>query len=477
MDGADKKHLRRTPTETCGAAPSVQEATRDGKKGVFIKTFGCQMNEYDTQKLYRILSHDYSVVEEPEEADLILVNTCSVRDKPQQKLYSLLGRYRNLKKKRDGLMIGVGGCVAQQEGENILNDAKVVDFVFGTHNLSLVPSLIESRQQGRGRQAAIDYRDEWEELPLGSGAVGDASAFVSISRGCNKNCAYCIVPTTRGKEVSRAKEEILREVRLLAHRGIREVVLLGQTVNSWGRDFSPRLKFSQLLREVAAVPGIERIRFTSPHPQEVREDFFRILEEIPQVCRHIHLPLQSGSDRVLKAMNRNYRMRRYYEIVDGLRSTAPDIALSTDLIVGFPGETQEDFEETLEAMRRVRFDSSYSFMFSPRPGTLAESLPEQVLLEEKKERLYQLQALQEEITSERLSGWVGRECEVLIDGPSKNDPTVYQGRNSQNYLVHLSSERTPPRTGDIFRVVVEKALRHTLEGRSVGNGAECRPAL
>jgi len=370
----------------------------DALPGVYIRTFGCQMNVYDTEKLYRILDDRYAAVDSPEKAELILVNTCSVREKPEHKLYSLLGQLRELKEQDPNLLIGVGGCVAQQEGDRILKRNSAVDFVFGTHNLSLVPSLIERRRQGLGRQVAVDYRDEWEELPLGSSVQGRTSVFVSISRGCNKNCTYCIVPTTRGSEVSRALDEVLREVRVAVHRGAKEVILLGQTVNSYGLDLEPRVKFVELLERVAEVDGIQRIRFTSPHPQEVRSDFYRLVSENPKVCHHIHMPLQSGSDRILKAMNRNYRRKRFLSIVEGLRESVPDIAISTDLIVGFPGETRSDFEETLEMMRRVKFDSSYSFAFSRRPGTIAADLGGQLPQEEKLIRLQELQALQEEIT-------------------------------------------------------------------------------
>ena len=450
---------------------SETAAPQPSRQGLYIKTFGCQMNEYDSQKLAKILESDYELVAAPEDADLILVNTCSVRDKPEQKLYSLLGEVRDLKARKPGVMIGVGGCVAQQEGHNIVRRSKAVDFVFGTHNLSLVPALIAQRVAGGAPQVAVDYREEWEDYPLGFPEDGRISRFVSISRGCNKNCTYCIVPTTRGKEVSRAPEEIEREVRIAVARGAREIVLLGQTVNSYGLDFSPRQSFVSLLRRVADISGVERIRFTSPHPQEVRSDFIDIVCENRKVCRHIHLPLQSGSDRILKAMNRNYRRHRFLAIVEALRSRVPDMAMTTDIIVGFPGETEEDFEQTLEVMRAVRFQNSFSFIFSPRPGTPAallesEFLPREIALE----RLQRLQRLQEEHAREALEGWVGKEVEVLLEGPSAADQELLCGRTSQNLVINLTESTPRHQPGDMVVLEVVGCNRFTLSGRMVTAG-------
>ena len=450
-----------TREETSGN-PSEDAAD---KKGVYIKTFGCQMNVYDTEKLYKILDARYAPVEAPDEADLILINTCSVRDKPEQKLYSMLGEMKRLKTSNPELLIGVGGCVAQQEGDTIVKRSKNVDFVFGTHNLSLVPSLIDLRESGADPQVAVDYRDEWEELPIGLSGPSRTSVFVSISRGCNKNCSYCIVPTTRGKEVSRAVDEILRECKIAAHRGAREVVLLGQTVNSYGLDLSPRLKFVDLLDRISEVEGIERIRFTSPHPQEVRKDFYELVANNPKICRHIHMPLQSGNDRILKLMNRNYRSQKYRDIIDGLKNRVPDIAITTDIIVGFPGETEEEFQDTLAMMEYVGFDSSYSFMFSPRPGTKAATMEEQLPHDVKLDRLQRLQALQLEITANNLQRWVGKTAEVLIDGPTKEDGRRLQGRISQNVLVNLEEVYEDLEPGQLVQVEITDAARFTLKGR------------
>lgn len=447
--------------------PTVEE-----KKTVYIRTYGCAMNEHDSQKLYKILENEYSPVDTPEQADLVLINTCSVRDKPEKKLYSVLGEIKALKDARPGMMIGVCGCVAQQEGQAIIKRSKNVDLVFGTHNLSLVPSLIQLRKRGAPPQVAVDYREDWEELPLGfaetdpsrNGKTNHVTAFISISRGCDKACTYCIVPTTRGPEVSRSLSEIEREVKIAAHRGSKEIVLLGQTVNSYGRDLNPRVSFVQLLERVSQIEGIERIRFTSPHPQEVREDFIECVSSNPKVCHHIHMPLQSGSDRILKAMNRNYRRDKYLRIIDALKSRVPDMAISTDIIVGFPGETEEDFQQTLEVMDIVQFDLSYSFVFSPRPGTPAASIPELITEEEKLRRLQILQARQLEIMASRLSQWVGKTVEVLIDSPSKHDEKCMQGRTSQNIVVNFPVPHEGLALGKLVPTKITAAKRYTLIG-------------
>ena len=437
------------------------------RKKVFIRTFGCQMNEYDSAKLYRILEGQYQSVDAADKADLVIVNTCSVRDKPEQKLYSYLGQMKELKEQNPGMMIGVGGCVAQQEGHRIVKRSKTVDFVFGTHNLSLVPSLISKRENGSEPQVAVDYRDEWEELPLGLSDGNRVSVFVSISRGCNKNCTYCIVPTTRGREVSRDPGEIEREARIAVHRGAREVVLLGQTVNSYGLDLTPRLKFSDLLNRISQINGLERIRFVSPHPQEVKSDFIDLVTTNPKICHHIHMPLQSGSNTILKAMNRNYRRERYLEIIDQLKARVPDMSITTDIIVGFPGETEKDFEETLEIVDLVQFDSTYSFMFSPRPGTEAALLEDSVPDPEKLRRLQYLQARQDSITNQRLAAWIGKRGEILIDRTSQLDESRFQGRLSQNILVNLQETYENLKLGMILPVEITAASRFTLKARTI----------
>ena len=438
------------------------------KKRLFIKTFGCQMNEYDSDKMARVLESEYERVAEPDQADLVLINTCSVRDKPEQKLYSWLGEMRGLKKTKGDMLIGVGGCVAQQQGAEILKYGRGVDFVFGTHNLSLIPSLIEARHRTARPQVAVDYREDWEDLPIGfaQNEPTRVSALVSISRGCNKNCSYCIVPTTRGREVSRSVDEIEREVRLAVHRGAREVVLLGQTVNSYGLDLNPKVSFVELLSRLAQFDNLLRIRFTSPHPQEVRQDFFDAIATNPKVCHHIHMPLQSGSDRILKLMNRNYRRKKYLEIIGQLRARVPNISFTTDIIVGFPGETEQDFEQTLEIMELVRFDNSYSFMFSPRPGTKAAVMPQENSPEDMLRRLQRLQLRQEEITTERLKTFINSQVEVLVEGPSSNDPTRAKGRISQNITFNFLDQNLALTPGMLVKATVTSAARFTLKGEA-----------
>jgi tRNA-2-methylthio-N6-dimethylallyladenosine synthase len=439
-----------------------QETQGKPKSRVFIRTFGCQMNEYDSLKLARILEPSHTQVSSPEEADLVLINTCSVRDKPEHKLYSLLGEISELKAVKPDLMIGVGGCVAQQEGDAIIKKSRDVGFVFGTHNLSVVPSLVEQFKRTNQPQVAINYRDEWEDMPLGFTDQPRTVAFVSISRGCNKNCTYCIVPRTRGPEVSRPTEEILREIKILAHKGAREVVLLGQTVNSYGLDFSPRGSFVGLLKEVAAIPDVQRIRFTSPHPQEIRQDFIDLVCSEPKICHHVHMPLQSGSDRILKDMNRNYRRQKYLGIIEALKTRVPDMAITTDIIVGFPGETRADFEETLDIMRQVKFDASYSFAFSPRPGTEAAAMVDDVPHEEKLNRLYELQSLQFDLTTQILNDWVGKEVELLLDGVTAADANLFRGRMSQNIVVNMTAPLPGAKIGDLVKVRISEASKYTL---------------
>lgn len=437
------------------------------KRKVYIRTYGCQMNEYDSQKLLKILEPEYQPSTNVADADLVLVNTCSVRGKPEHKLYSLLGELRELKEQNPKLMIGVGGCVAQQEGDRITKRSRDVNFVFGTHNLSLVPSLIERSALTGLAQVAVDYRDEWEELPLGFPESGRVVQFVSISRGCNKNCTYCIVPKTRGPEISRAVSEIEREIKIAVSRGVKEVVLLGQTVNSFGLDLVPKISFIDLLNRISEIQGLERIRFTSPHPQEVRKDFIDLVCSNPKICRHIHMPLQSGSDRILKLMNRNYRRSKYLKIIDSLKSRVPDMAITTDIIVGFPGETEADFEQTLDICRHVRFDDSFSFVYSPRPDTKAALMEDVMPYKEKLVRLQELQAYQKTLTLEALNKWIGKDVQILIDSKSQYDHDKLQGRSSQNKVVNLTEHINGVKIGDLINCRITSSGNFTLRGEVV----------
>lgn len=446
------------------------------KPGLFLKTFGCQMNVYDSEKIAWMLRQDFQLVDSLENASLVILNTCSVRDKAEHKLYSLLGRVREFKEQHPGVVIGVGGCLAQQEGEALIKRCREIDFVVGTHNLSLLPSLVHNAKRGMERQVAVDFRDEWDNLPdeflpVSEGEhVNDPNAgtespseqdlqsnlqqanlnsevraLVAIQRGCNKHCSFCVVPTTRGEEVSRSEHEILREVNYKVKAGAREILLLGQTVNSYGRDRNGSISFANLVEKVAQIPGVTRIRFTSPHPQDVREDFIDLYGRIPQLVPHIHLPLQSGSDRVLRAMNRNYRIRRYLEIVDALRNRCPDIAITTDIIVGFPTETAEEFENTLDVMSQVNYSHSFAFKYSRRPNTSASSsYNEKDEIDEalKEERLKRVLDLQEQLSTRFNRNAIGTEVEVLIESISDRKGTTAnsfcaKGRIPQNTLIEI----------------------------------------
>ena len=458
----------------------------NSKKGIWIKTYGCQMNEYDSEKVLALLSKDYKLVDTPEQAEIAFVNTCSVRDKAEQKLYSLLGVLRDIKKEKQAnnntnYVIGVGGCVAQQEGKTIVSRSPTVDFVVGTHNLSLVPSLVKQAKEEGKKSVAVNYREEWEELSpeieqytkdVTSGARS-FRALVSIQRGCSKHCTFCVVQTTRGEQVSRAKEEILREIKLKVNLGAKEVLLLGQTVNSYGLDLKPRIKFENLVREIAEIEGVSRIRFISPHPQEVKPGFIELYGDLKQLCPHIHLPLQSGSDRILKLMNRNYRKKRYLEIVQALKQKLPDISITTDIIVGFPTETEEDFNETLEVMKEVAFTSSFTFKYSRRPNTkaLSYSIEDEVPNEVAHQRLLKLQALQDEIAAENNKKWLDREVEVLVEGKIKNKENSVRGRIPQGILVELISAANKNSVkqreilpGELLRAKINYTSAHGLRG-------------
>lgn len=447
------------------------------KPGLYIKTFGCQMNEYDSEKLFGLLADSHQPVTSPEEATVVLVNTCSVREKGEHKLRSLLGRLRELKAERPETIVGVGGCVAQQEGNKIIQAFPTVDFVFGTHNLSLVPSLVVRAKAGVRRQVAVDYREDWEELPdlfIDSDAQAPTQssqiqALIAVQRGCNKHCSFCVVPTTRGPEVSRAPAEILREVSRKVRIGAKEVVLLGQTVNSYGRDLTPRYSFEELVKAVSEIAGVRRIRFISPHPQDVRPEFVKLYSELPTLCPHIHLPLQSGSDRILKLMNRNYRVKRYLEIVQLLKSECPGIAISTDIIVGFPTETEEDFQQTLRVMQEVRYISSYSFKYSKRPNTTALRHTAEVESEVADRRLAELQQVQRQITEEINVGTIGKTVQVLVEGPSKRISSLMRGRNLQNVPVKFSGEEVA--VGDEVEVMVTGCGAFGLDGQLFNGNA------
>ena len=437
-------------------------------KKVFIKTFGCQMNEYDSAKMADVLgaAQDYVETSNPEEADLILFNTCSVREKAQEKVFSDLGRVKHLKEK--GVLIGVGGCVASQEGEEIIKRAPFVDVVFGPQTLHRLPDLLNARQKQHKPQVDISFPEieKFDHLP--PARVEGASAFVSIMEGCSKYCSYCVVPYTRGEEVSRPFEDLLVEVAGLADQGVKEVTLLGQNVNAYlGKmgDTQDTADFALLLEYVAEIPGIERIRYTTSHPNEFTPRLIEAYAKIPKLVSHLHLPVQHGSDRILMAMKRGYTAMEYKSTVRKLKAIRPDMAMSSDFIVGFPGETEEDFAKMMKLIDDVRFDNSFSFIFSPRPGTPAANLHDDTPHDVKLRRLQELQAVINrnilEISQER----VGTMQRLLVEGLSKRDGNELMGRTECNRVVNFPGHERL--IGQLIDVKITEARTYTLRGEVV----------
>ncbi len=433
---------------------------------VYIETFGCQMNAVDSARMLSILSAaDYRPARSPADADLVLLNTCSIREKAEVKIYSALGRLRRWKGGRKGRLVAVGGCLAQQEGEAIRARAPHVDIVFGTHNIARLPELVR-RAEEREPAVAVDLSGDtahWNTLPyLPAGA---ASAMVTVMQGCDNFCAYCVVPHVRGPEISRPAADVVADVRKFAERGVREVVLLGQNVNSYGRK-EGEIPFPELLRRVARVPGITRVRFVTSHPRDLDARTIGLFSEIEALCPHVHLPVQSGSDRILSAMGRGYTRKEYLAKVSALRDARPGIAFSSDFIVGFPGETEHDFRASLAVMREVRYDSCFSFRFSPRPGTRAATMAGAVAPAVSAERLARLQALQDRHTRERLQACEGAETEVLVEGRSARDPSRLCGRTPCYKMVNFTP--APGAGGAFRRVFVQSAGPHSLSGEEGG---------
>ncbi len=431
-------------------------------KRVYIQTFGCQMNAVDSERMASLLeSVEYRPAGSLAEADLVLLNTCSIREKADQKIHSALGQLRRWKNAREGRLLAVGGCMAQLAGASLRDRAPHVDIVFGTHNISLLPELVRRAERA---EPAVEVgltgdTGHWGVLPyLPEGA---SCAMVTIMQGCDNACAYCIVPSVRGPEISRGEGEIIDEIRALADRGVHEVVLIGQNVNSFGRK-DGGIPFPALLRRVAAVPGIERIRFVTAHPRDLDNETIAIFGEIEALCPHIHLPLQSGSDRILSSMGRGYTRREYMAKVEALRKVRPGMAFSSDFIVGFPGETEDDFAGTLSAMEEVRYDSCFSFRFSPRAGTRAASMDGAVPSPVAGERLRRLQALQDAHTRSRLETLVGTEARVLVEGPSAREPDRLCGRTPCYKTVNFTP--SPACSGPFRRVLIRSAGAHSLSG-------------
>jgi len=447
-----------------------------------IRTYGCQMNEHDSERLAGLLIADgLEPTDDIEHADLVVFNTCCIRENADNKFYGHLGQFKALRQSRPQMQIAVGGCLAQKDRDAIRRRAGHVDVVFGTHNLTRAPALL--------RQAAVTgpvveildapAPEGASDLPLALSAARELpyTAWVTIQMGCDNSCAFCIVPQVRGPEVSRPVEDIVAEVTGLAVRGVTEVTLLGQNVNSYGRDLTRRRPlFAQLLRVVGAVHGVRRVRYTSPHPKDLRPETIAAMAETPSVCEHLHLPLQSGSDRVLSAMRRGYRAERYLERLAAARAAITDLAVTTDIIVGFPGETDDDFERTLEVAAEAEYDSAYTFIFSPRPGTRAAAMTESFVPDDVvAERFERLRVVVERSALAKHRARIGRVEEVIVEGPSARDPEVITGRTRQNKLVHFAPPPAGmPAPGAYAEVAITDAAPHHLRGALVRVTSEPR---
>jgi tRNA-2-methylthio-N6-dimethylallyladenosine synthase len=444
---------------------------------VYIKTFGCQMNEYDSGKMADVLraAHGMEQTEDPAAADVILFNTCSVREKAQEKVFTDLGRVKHFKRAKPALLIGVGGCVASQEGAAIVARAPYVDLVFGPQTLHRLPHMLDARRATGQPQVDVTFPEieKFDNLP--PARVEGATAFVSVMEGCSKYCTFCVVPYTRGEEVSRPFEDVLTEIAELAQQGVKEVTLLGQNVNAYrsATEDGEAADLALLLEYVAAIPGIERIRFTTSHPTEFTQRLIDAFARIPQLVSHVHLPVQAGSDRVLAAMKRGYTTLEYKAIARKLRATRPGISISSDFIVGFPGETAGDFQATLKLIDEVGFDASFSFVYSRRPGTPAAELPDDTPHAEKLARLQRLQARIDQQARRISRGMVGTRQRVLVEGASRKDLNELCGRTANNRVVNFPG---PQRfVGQFVDVTIAAALSHSLRGEIVP-AAGCAPS-
>ncbi|ADT87761.1 tRNA (N6-isopentenyl adenosine(37)-C2)-methylthiotransferase MiaB [Vibrio sp. Vb2880] len=438
-------------------------------KKLLIKTWGCQMNEYDSSKMADLLNatNGYELTEEPEEADVLLLNTCSIREKAQEKVFHQLGRWKTLKDKKPGVVIGVGGCVATQEGDHIRDRAPFVDVIFGPQTLHRLPEMIKQSQSDDAPVMDISFPEieKFDRLP--EPRAEGPTAFVSIMEGCSKYCTYCVVPYTRGEEVSRPMDDVLFEIAQLAEQGVREVNLLGQNVNAYRGPMHDGTicSFAELLRLVASIDGIDRIRFTTSHPLEFTDDIIAVYEDTPELVSFLHLPVQSGSDRILTMMKRPHTGIEYKSIIRKLRKARPDIQISSDFIVGFPGESDKDFQDTMKLIRDVDFDMSFSFIFSPRPGTPAADYPCDLTEETKKERLYELQQ-QINAQAMRFSRlMMGTEQRILVEGPSKKNLMELRGRTENNRVVNF--EGPAELIGQFVDVNIVDVFPNSLRGELV----------
>lgn len=436
-------------------------------KKLYIKTHGCQMNEYDSSRIADLLgeSHEMELTENEADADVLLLNTCSIREKAQEKVFHQLGRWRKLKQDNPGLMIGVGGCVASQEGDAIRKRAPFVDMIFGPQTLHRVPEMVDLTAQGKTGHVDVSFPEieKFDRLPAPT--VEGVEAYVSVMEGCSKYCTFCVVPYTRGEEVSRPAADVIREVQQLAEQGVREINLLGQNVNAYRGELKDgdTMDLAELIAAVAAVEGIGRIRFTTSHPVEFSDSLIQAFADIPELVSHVHLPVQSGSDRILMAMKRGHTALEYKSKIRRLKAARPGISLSSDFIVGFPGETEQDFEDTMNLIHQVGFDNSFSFVYSPRPGTPASDLPDDTDESVKKQRLA---ILQRRITSQAMDisqSMVDTEQRILVSGYSKKDPGMMQGRTENNRVVNFNAIN-PELIGHFANVKITQAFPNSLRG-------------
>jgi len=434
------------------------------KKLLFLKTYGCQMNVYDSERMAHLLQQDdYQLTPDMGEADVILLNTCSIREKPEHKIYSILGRLKELKDKKPDLILGVGGCVAQQEGEKLLEKSPCLDLVFGTHTISKLPSLLEKVREHKVKVCDVEmYDNGYLDEGTCSASSHKVSSYVSVIRGCNNFCSYCVVPYVRGRERSRPQEEIVAEVNHLVKMGGKEITLLGQNVNSYGNDCGISGGFPRLLTSLNEIAALERIRFITSHPKDLSDDLIRCFKELDKVCEHIHLPVQSGSNKILKLMNRGYTREDYLEKIDALRTTCPEIGITSDVIVGFPQETQEDFDDTLNLMQEVCFDDLFSFHYSDRPMTPATQLADKVPSDVKAERLRLLQEMQGEYSLKKNRLLLNRVEDVLVEGISKKDSRRVTGKTRSNKTVN--SPGGEDLQGKVVPVRIKKVHLHSLSG-------------
>lgn len=441
-------------------------------KKLYIKTHGCQMNEYDSSRIADLLgeSHEMEITDNEAEADVLLLNTCSIREKAQEKVFHQLGRWKKLKQHKPELMIGVGGCVASQEGDAIRKRAPFVDMVFGPQTLHRVPEMVDLTAQGKTGHVDVSFPEieKFDRLPAPT--VEGVEAFISVMEGCSKYCTFCVVPYTRGEEVSRPVADVMLEVQQLAEQGVREINLLGQNVNAYRgqTETNETIDLAELISYVAAVEGVDRIRFTTSHPVEFSDSLIQAFAEIPELVSHVHLPVQSGSDRILMAMKRGHTALEYKSKIRRLKQARPDISLSSDFIIGFPGETDQDFEATMNLIQQMGFDNSFSFIYSPRPGTPASDLPDDTDEETKKQRLA---LLQRRISSQAMDisqAMVDTEQRILVSGYSKKDPGMMQGRTENNRVVNFNAVN-PDLIGHFANVKIIQAYPNSLRGELISS--------